>query len=99
MILGFAVVAGHNNEIAAVKLPVAEVDDLRMTAIVLFQQGLGSAGNRAANGFQKTVTGAIVAFRYGELSGYFVEFKSGFRCDDIRQLHGVADDDSISGNG
>lgn len=49
--LRFAVVAGHNNEIAAIKLPVAEVDDLRMTAIVLFQQGLGSAGNRAANGF------------------------------------------------
>ena len=66
---------------------------------MLFQQGLWNAGNRAAEGFQKTIAGAVVGSRQGELSGYFVEFEPGFRRDNIRQLHGVADYDGILGDG
>ena len=80
----FTVIAGHDNEVAAVEFPVTKVDDFRMTAIVLFQQGLWNAGNRAADGFQKTVSGAVVGLGDGELYGDFVELEPCFRCNDIR---------------
>ena len=82
--IGFTVIAGHDNEVAAVEFLVTKVDDFRMTTIVLFQQGLRNAGNCAADGFQKTVAGAVIGLGDGKLSGDFVEFEPCFRCNDIR---------------
>ena len=49
--IGFAPILGHDDELPAIELPVAEVDDFRMTPIVFAQQCLRSVGKNPADRF------------------------------------------------
>ena len=59
--VGLAVILGHDQQTPAVEALVAEVDDLRMAAVVFAQQRLRCFGKDSADGLQKTQRGAVIA--------------------------------------
>lgn len=95
--VGFAVILGHDQQAPAVEALVAEVDDLRMAAVVFAQQRLRRFGKDPADGLQKTQRGAVVAGIDRVFGGDGLHAEPVGIRNDVGQLHRVADNHRIAG--
>ena len=95
--VGFAVILGHDQQTPAVEALVAEVDDLRMAAVVFAQQRLRRFGKDPADGLQKTQHGAVVAGIDCVFGGDGLHAEPVGIRDDVGQLHRIADNHRIAG--
>lgn len=95
--VGFAAILGHDQQAPAVEALVAEVDDLRMAAVVFAQQRLRCFGKDPADGLQKAQRGAVVAGIDRVFGGDGLHAEPVGIRDDVGQLHRIADNHRIAG--